>query len=212
MSLKKTVVAAIATASLAVVPATSGWSATPTVAPQSQASATEGYDAKELFQGLFLGHGPVAEKFPNRFVTAPELTPAVAKIENKLMRDYEKAYPGSMDALHDAIESGSYVDVRDALATNHTQLRTLLRDNATKAGIGKDELSRAADSQRNITKFVAVVIAAAGAVAVAALNVAAAANVAWRWNWVWSAQQDGQSTGNALERDRFVVDVVAELS
>ena len=106
-----------------------------------------GYDGRDLFRGLMLGYGPIADQYPHLAPTGAP-TPEQAREAEQLIDTVHKLDPPFLDRFATDITSGNHITIDRTL----THAKNLLTDavttitgtTGTKAVLASDELVVAA--------------------------------------------------------------------
>jgi SdpC family antimicrobial peptide len=141
---------------------------------------------RTVFRGLLFGHGPVAEKLSAYLGSVPAATPETTAAEDAVIDKVEQAYPGTLDALAEAVYSGSHVRTLKALTTARDNLASMIGTTSADMNPG-----------RGVVVAALAVVAAVVAVAVVKVKV---------------KTSSAPSTQTELTNDEFVHAIVTELA
>jgi SdpC family antimicrobial peptide len=125
MRIRRIIVAGTTVVALAATSASVAGPALAAPGGSGPVAAAQTYDARTVFRGLLFGHGPVADRLSAYLGQVPAATAETLAAEDAVIDKVEQTYPGTVNALADAVDSGSHVRTMKALTT--------ARDNLAKA-------------------------------------------------------------------------------
>lgn len=156
------------------------------------------YSGEDLFTGLMLGHGPVAETHPGLVAAHinAEDPSQQGEFVTRVINAVDQQDPNFFDTFAADITSGNHIQVDQAARAASAMLHTVLQDDLGMS-LGTDNQVEAA--------WLAVMVVVA-ITAAAMLNSIAYVNVAWAQTMSSSPQ------GNGLDYEKWVDQVTTTLS
>lgn len=100
-----------------------------------------GYDGRDLFRGLMLGYGPIADQYPHLTPDIGTPTPEQAREAEQLIDTVHKLDPTFLDRFATDITSGNHITIDRTL----THAKNLLTEALTAHGVTDAEVSLADD-------------------------------------------------------------------